>query len=223
MLDPSLGRASYIFNPTIEGIEQADALLIVGSNPRLEAAVLNARIRKRWRMDNFPIGVIGEQGELLVRGPQVFAGYWGRPEETADQLLDGGWLRTGDIVRLDEQGFVVLVDRIKEVIVTGGFNVYPSQVEDHLRTMPGVRDVAVVGVPGGDLGEKVVAAVVLDTERDAAATIDLAAVRAWCAQRLAGYAVPRGLVVVPDLPRSILGKVLRRVVRDDVLAATSAP
>lgn len=165
----------------------------------------------------------GEQGELLVRGPQVFAGYWGRPEETADQLLDGGWLRTGDIVRLDEQGFVVLVDRIKEVIVTGGFNVYPSQVEDHLRTMPGVRDVAVVGVPGGDLGEKVVAAVVLDTERDAAATIDLAAVRAWCAQRLAGYAVPRGLVVVPDLPRSILGKVLRRVVRDDVLAATSAP
>ncbi|GIG22964.1 long-chain-fatty-acid--CoA ligase [Cellulomonas chitinilytica] len=157
----------------------------------------------------------GEQGELLVRGPQVFAGYWQRPEETAEQLLPDGWLRTGDVVRLTDDGFVVLVDRIKEVIVTGGFKVYPSQVEDHLRTMPGVRDVAVVGVPGGDLGEKVVAAVVLD---DDASPVDLAAVRAWCAERLAQYAVPRGLVIVPELPRSILGKVLRRVVRDDVLA-----
>jgi long-chain acyl-CoA synthetase len=161
----------------------------------------------------------GGTGELLVRGPQVFAGYWQRPDETAEQLLDGGWLRTGDLVRIDDDGYVVLVDRIKEVIVTGGFKVYPSQVEDHLREMPGVRDVAVVGVPGGDLGEKVVAAVVLD-DPDASA-VDLAAVRAWCQQRLAGYAVPRALVVVPELPRSILGKILRRVVRDDLLAAAA--
>ncbi|MGY4643218.1 AMP-binding protein [Cellulomonas sp. URHB0016] len=160
----------------------------------------------------------GEQGELLVRGPQVFAGYWQRPEETAEQLLPDGWLRTGDVVRLDDDGFVVLVDRIKEVIITGGFNVYPSQVEDQLRAMPGVRDVAVVGVPGGDLGETVVAAVVLD---DAAVPVDLDAVRAWCAQRVAQYAVPRGLVLVHELPRSILGKVLRRVVREDVLAAAT--
>ena len=161
----------------------------------------------------------GGTGELLVRGPQVFAGYWQRPDETAEQLLDGGWLRTGDLVRIDDDGYVVLVDRIKEVIVTGGFKVYPSQVEDHLREMPGVRDVAVVGVPGGDLGEKVVAAVVLD-DPDASA-VDLAAVRAWCQQRLAGYAVPRALVVVPELPRSILGKILRRVVRDDLVAAAA--
>lgn len=160
----------------------------------------------------------GSTGELLVRGPQVFAGYWQRPDETAEQLLDGRWLRTGDLVRIDERGYVVLVDRIKEVIVTGGFKVYPSQVEDHLRAMPGVRDVAVVGVPGGDLGEKVVAAVVLDDDHDGS-LVDLAAVRAWCQQRLAGYAVPRALVVVPDLPRSLLGKILRRAVRDDVLAA----
>ncbi|WP_029292182.1 AMP-binding protein [Cellulomonas sp. HZM] len=165
----------------------------------------------------------GEQGELLVHGPQVFAGYWGRPDETAEQLLPGGWLRTGDVVRVDDDGFVVLVDRIKEVIVTGGFKVYPSQVEDHLRAMPGVRDVAVVGVPAdGDLGEKVVAAVVLDDRAsDGATPVDLSAVRAWCAQRLASYAVPRGLVVVPELPRSILGKVLRRVVRDEVLAVSA--
>jgi long-chain acyl-CoA synthetase len=163
----------------------------------------------------------GATGELLVRGPQVFAGYWQRPDETAEQLLAGGWLRTGDLVQIDERGYVVLVDRIKEVIVTGGFKVYPSQVEDQLRAMPGVRDVAVVGVPGGDLGEKVVAAVVLDEGVDSA-HVDLAAVRAWCQQRIAGYAVPRALVVVPELPRSILGKILRRAVRDDVLASATA-
>lgn len=158
----------------------------------------------------------GEQGELLIRGPQVFQGYWGRPEETAEQLLPGGWLRTGDVVRLDEDGFVVLVDRIKEMIVTGGFKVYPSQVEDKLRTMPGVRDVAVVGLPGGDLGEKVVAAVVMELGH---AQVELQAVREWCAERLARYAVPREIVILADLPRSQIGKVLRRVVRDDLLAA----
>ena len=156
----------------------------------------------------------GEQGELLVSGPQVFQGYWNRPEETAHQLLDGGWLRTGDVVRVDEDGMVVLVDRMKEMIVTGGFKVYPSQVEDHLRAMPGVRDVAVVGEPAGDMGERVVAAVVLDGD---AHGVDLAAVKAWCETRLARYAVPRRLVVLPDLPRSQVGKVLRRVVRDQVL------
>ncbi|WP_448060104.1 AMP-binding protein [Cellulomonas hominis] len=158
----------------------------------------------------------GETGELLIRGPQVFAGYWGRPQETAEQLLADGWLRTGDVVSIDESGFVTLVDRMKEMIVTGGFKVYPSQVEDHLRTMPGVADVAVVGVPGGDLGEKVVAAIVLAAGTTA---MDLAAVRAWCEQRLARYALPRDLVILTELPRSQIGKVLRRVVRENLLAA----
>ncbi|MCC2309142.1 AMP-binding protein [Cellulomonas chengniuliangii] len=157
----------------------------------------------------------GERGELLIRGPQVFSGYWNRPSENADQLLPDGWLRTGDVVVVDEHGFATLVDRIKEMIVTGGFKVYPSQVESHLRSMPGVADVAVVGIPGGDMGEKVVAAVVLDPS--ASPNIDLAAVREWCGQRLARYAVPRELVIVADLPRSQIGKVLRRVVREQVL------
>jgi long-chain acyl-CoA synthetase len=157
----------------------------------------------------------GERGELLIRGPQVFAGYWQRPEETADQLLDDGWLRTGDVVTVDETGWVVLVDRLKELIVSGGFKVYPSQVEDGLRLMPGVADVAVVGVPGGDLGETVVAAVVLDP---GATGIDLESVRSWCEQRDARYALPRRLVVLDDLPRSQVGKILRRQVRDMVLA-----
>ncbi len=160
----------------------------------------------------------GEPGELLVRGPQVFAGYWQRPDETAQQLLPDGWLRTGDVVRVDDDGFVLLVDRIKEMIVTGGFKVYPSQVEDHLRDMPGVQDVAVVGVPGGDLGESVVAALVLRDGHD----VDLAAVREWCGRKVARYAVPRRIVVLPDLPRSQVGKVLRRVVRDQVLALPAA-
>lgn len=159
----------------------------------------------------------GERGELLIRGPQVFSGYWNRPEETAEQLLPDGWLRTGDVVVVDEHGFATLVDRIKEMIVTGGYKVYPSQVEAHLRSMPGVADVAVVGIPGGDMGEKVVAAVVLDPDA-ATGGLDLAAVRAWCEQRLARYALPRELVIVADLPRSQIGKVMRRVVRERVMA-----
>ncbi|GAA2725081.1 AMP-binding protein [Cellulomonas aerilata] len=159
----------------------------------------------------------GERGELLVSGPQVFDGYWQRPEDTAAVLLehDGRtWLRTGDVVVVEDGGFVRLVDRLKEVIITGGFNVYPSQVEDHLRLMPEIADVAVVGVPGGDLGEKVVAAIVL---AEGATRVELAAVRAWSAQRLARYALPRQLVVLPELPRSQIGKVLRRVVRQQVI------
>jgi long-chain acyl-CoA synthetase len=158
-----------------------------------------------------------DEGELLIHGPQVFAGYWNRPEETAEHLLEGGWLRTGDIVRMEDDGMVVLVDRIKEMIVTGGYKVYPSQVEDQLRSMPGVQDVAVIGVPAGDLGEHVVAAVTLDD----GARVDLAAVRAWLEPRVARYAVPRDLVVLPELPRSLIGKVLRRVVREDYLATAS--
>ncbi|HEY0119835.1 MAG TPA: AMP-binding protein [Cellulomonas sp.] len=161
----------------------------------------------------------GEPGELLIRGPQVFAGYWNRPDETAHQLLPDGWLRTGDVVRIEADGFVVLVDRMKEMIVSGGFKVYPSQVEEHLRTMPGIADVAVVGEPSGTHGESVVAAVVLE---EGARGIDLDAVRAWCEQRLAKYQLPRRLVVLPDLPRSQVGKVLRRVVREAVLAMPKA-
>ena len=161
---------------------------------------------------------VGEQGELLIAGPQVFAGYWNRPEETAHQLLPGGWLRTGDIVRVEPDGFVVLVDRLKEMIVTGGFKVYPSQVEDRLRTMPGIADVAVVGEPAGEHGESVVAAVVLE---EGAHGIDLESVRHWCEARLARYALPRRLVVLPDLPRSQVGKVLRRVVRENLVAGAA--
>lgn len=152
----------------------------------------------------------GEVGELLVRGPQVFAGYDGHPEETAEVLLDGGWLRTGDLVRRESDGFIVLADRRKELIISSGFNVYPSQVEDAVRSMPGVIDVAVVGVPDGSRGESVVAALVLEP----GSQVDLEAVRAWSRERLSHYAVPRRIAVLDELPRSQIGKVVRREVRE---------
>ncbi|KGN40330.1 long-chain-fatty-acid--CoA ligase, partial [Knoellia aerolata] len=104
----------------------------------------------------------GERGELLLRGPQVFGGYWGKPDETAETLLEGGWLRTGDIVEVDGDGFVTIVDRIKELIITGGFNVMPSEVEAALKDYPGVTDAAVVGLPRDDGSEEVVAVVTTD-------------------------------------------------------------
>jgi long-chain acyl-CoA synthetase len=156
----------------------------------------------------------GERGELLIRGPQVFIGYWNKPEETTASLLDGGWLRTGDIVEVDPDGFVHVVDRIKELIITGGFNVMPSEVEGVLREVPGVTDAAVVGVPRADGSEEVVAAVTVE----AGSGFDPEAARQYCRNHLAGYKVPRRVLVVPELPRSIIGKVLRREVRDQLLA-----
>jgi long-chain acyl-CoA synthetase len=157
----------------------------------------------------------GERGELLVRGPQVFGGYWGRPEETAAALLDGGWFRTGDIVVVDPDGFVSIVDRIKEIIITGGFNVMPSEVEAVLRTVPGITDAAVVGVPKPDGSEDVVAAVT--TEPGVELVVE--DVRARCRADLAAYKVPRRIVVVDELPRSQIGKVLRKQVRDSLIAS----
>ncbi|MEU7715477.1 long-chain-fatty-acid--CoA ligase [Micromonospora chalcea] len=157
----------------------------------------------------------GEAGELLVRGPQVFSGYWHRPEETAKVLLPGGWMRTGDIVTMDADGFVTVVDRIKELIITGGFNVYPSEVEEALRRVPGVREAAAVGMPTDD-GEEVVAAVVVDP----AVAGDPEAIRTSCRTRLAGYKVPRRVVIVDELPYSQIGKILRREVRERLLAGS---
>ncbi|MGV8895933.1 MAG: long-chain-fatty-acid--CoA ligase [Rhodoglobus sp.] len=156
---------------------------------------------------------VGDEGELLIRGPQVFSGYWNRPSETAETLLPGGWLRTGDIVTVSADGFVTIIDRIKELIITGGFNVAPSEVEAVLLTHPSIADVAVVGLPSKTGGEDVTAAVVL-ADGD---SLDADAVRAWAKERLAAYKVPRRIEVVEELPRNIVGKVLRRVVRKNFL------
>ncbi|MFF2632369.1 long-chain-fatty-acid--CoA ligase [Microbacterium sp. NPDC058021] len=160
---------------------------------------------------------LGETGELLVRGPQVFQGYWRRPAETAETLLADGWLRTGDIASVSPDGFVTIVDRLKELIITGGFNVSPSEVEDTLRSHPDVEDAAVVALPRSHGGEDVACAVVLR----AGATLDPEGLREYCRGRLAAYKVPKRIVQMDDLPRSLIGKVLRREVRERILSAKS--
>ncbi|TXK19967.1 long-chain-fatty-acid--CoA ligase [Homoserinibacter sp. GY 40078] len=154
----------------------------------------------------------GTPGELVVRGPQVFTGYWNKPEATAEVFTDG-WFRTGDIVTVDDDGFVTISDRIKELVITGGFNVAPSEVEDTLRAYDGIEDVAIVGIPDARDGEHVVAAVVLAP----GAQIDTEALRAWAKRQLAAYKVPRRVHVVEELPKSMIGKVLRRKVRDQLI------
>jgi long-chain acyl-CoA synthetase len=159
----------------------------------------------------------GQEGELLARGPQVFGGYWHRPEETSAVLTTDGWFRTGDIVTMDEDGFVRIVDRIKELIITGGFNVSPTEVEDAIRTFEGVADVAVVGLPHDRGGEEVVAAVVMAP----GAPFDAEAIRAFAREALTPYKVPRRVVEAPELPKSLIGKVLRKKVRDELIARGS--
>jgi long-chain acyl-CoA synthetase len=155
----------------------------------------------------------GEAGELLVRGPQVFAGYHGKPDETAAVFVDD-WFRTGDIVTIDEAGFVRIVDRIKELIITGGFNVAPTEVEGILTQHPHVAEAAVVGLPHETSGEEVVAAVVL---ADGVDDFDPEAVRTFARGILTPYKVPRRVVVVDELPKSLIGKVQRRLVKEQLL------
>jgi long-chain acyl-CoA synthetase len=149
----------------------------------------------------------GERGELMVSGPQVFAGYRGLPEATAEAFHEG-WFRTGDIVTMDADGFITIVDRIKEIIITGGFNVYPSEVEAVLREHESVLDVAVVGVPQPDGGESVVAAIVLADGHP----LDEKALAGHARTALTPYKVPRRFVQVDELPVNPMGKVLRREV-----------
>jgi long-chain acyl-CoA synthetase len=155
----------------------------------------------------------GEVGELWVKGPQVMQGYWQRPEETAKVLRDG-WLATGDIAKMDEDGYIQIVDRKKDMILVSGFNVYPNEVEAVIATHPGVADTAVVGVPDDECGEIVVAFV---TKKDPSLTED--AVRQHCKQSLTGYKVPRLVVFKNDLPKSNVGKVLRKDLRDEAQRA----
>ncbi|MEU2587156.1 AMP-binding protein [Streptomyces avermitilis] len=150
----------------------------------------------------------GEQGEILVRGPQVVPGYWRRPEATAETFPEGE-LRTGDIGFMDPQGWLYVVDRKKDMINASGFKVWPREVEDVLYTHPAVREAAVVGVPDGYRGETVKAYISLRPGADE----DPAAFAAYCKERLAAYKYPRQVEILPDLPKTASGKILRRELR----------
>jgi long-chain acyl-CoA synthetase len=155
---------------------------------------------------------VGSDGELLIRGPQVMKGYWRRPEETADVLSDG-WLRTGDIARMDEDGWFSIVDRKKDVIITGGENIYPREVEEVLFEHPSIKEVAVVGVPHPYGGEIAKAFVVLVP----GATATKKDITQFAAQRLSKYKIPRAVEFRDELPKSAAHKVLRRVLAEQEL------
>jgi acyl-CoA synthetase (AMP-forming)/AMP-acid ligase II len=151
----------------------------------------------------------GERGEICARTPLVMKGYFGRPDATAETLRDG-WLHTGDIGFLDDRGYLSIVDRVKDMIVSGAENVFAKEVEEQLLAHPAVREAAVIGVPSERWGEEVKAVIVLESEQSLSAEN----LMAFCGERLAGYKRPRSVDFVPELPRNANGKVLKRVLRE---------
>jgi len=151
----------------------------------------------------------GSVGEICIRGPQIMKGYWQRPEETAKVISPDGWLRTGDIGRMDDDGFSYIVDRKKDMILVSGFNVYPNEIEDVIATLPGVLEVAAVGVPDDRTGEAIKVVIV---KKDPGLTAD--DVKAHCRANLTGYKQPRIIEFRDALPKTNVGKILRRELRD---------
>jgi long-chain acyl-CoA synthetase len=153
---------------------------------------------------------LGEIGEICIRGPQVMEGYWQNPEETAKVMLPGGWFRTGDIGRMDENGFFYIEDRKKDMILVSGFNVYPNELEGVVVEMDGILEAAAVGIADEKSGEVVKLFVVRNdpsvTEED---------VLKFCRKNLTGYKVPKEIEFRDDLPKSNVGKILRRALRDE--------
>jgi len=152
---------------------------------------------------------IGEIGELCIKGPQVMAGYWNRPEETAKTMFDGGWFRTGDMARMDEKGYAYIEDRKKDMILVSGFNVYPNELEGVVAAMDGVLEVAAVGIPDERSGEIVKLFVV---KKDPDLTKD--SIIAYCRENLTGYKRPKEIEFRDELPKTNVGKILRRELRD---------
>jgi malonyl-CoA/methylmalonyl-CoA synthetase len=152
----------------------------------------------------------GEIGGIQVRGPNVFAGYWRMPEKTKEEFTADGWFKTGDVGVMDAGGRITIVGRSKDLIITGGYNVYPAEIEGLINDMPGVAESAVIGVPHPDFGEAVVAVVIPKT----GATLDDAAIVATLKGRIANFKVPKRVFVQTDLPRNAMGKVQKNLLRE---------
>ncbi len=153
----------------------------------------------------------GEIGNVQVKGPNVFKGYWRMPEKTADEFTTDLWFKTGDVGRLGTDGYLTIVGRSKDLIISGGYNVYPAEIESVINELPGVAESAVVGVPHPDFGEAVVAVVVPRP----GATVDGAAIAAQLRQQIANFKLPKQVFVVPELPRNSMGKVQKNLLRDE--------
>ncbi|HEX6040822.1 AMP-binding protein [Longimicrobium sp.] len=208
--------------PVVEGYGLTEASPVVSFNPvdRVKDGTIGIPFPSTEVMlvdeSRAPVGV-GQPGELACKGPQVMLGYWNRPEETAKVLVDG-WLYTGDVAQMDEEGYFKIVDRKKDMILVSGFNVYPNEVEDCIANHPGVREVAVIGVPDEHSGEAVKAFII---KKDPGLTEE--SVVKHCRESLAGYKVPRQVEFRDDLPKSPIGKIIRRELRTPAPAATSVP
>lgn len=155
---------------------------------------------------------IGESGELWIKGPQVMKGYWNQSERTAEVLTSDGWLKTGDIANIDDKGFIRIVDRIKDLIIVSGFNVYPNEIEDVIARLPGVKEVAIVGVSAGTRGEIVKAFVVRNPKVEPPVTSDQ--IIEHCKIYLTHYKIPKEVEFRDDLPKTNVGKILRRALRE---------
>jgi len=153
---------------------------------------------------------VGSAGELCVRGPQVMKGYWNRPEETGHVMTPDGFLRSGDVAEIDEEGFIRVVDRKKDMILVSGFNVYPNEIEEIVSEHPGVLEVGAVGVPDATTGEAIKVAIV---KKDPNLTVE--DVISFCRRSLTGYKVPHRIEFREELPKTAVGKVLRRALRDE--------
>jgi malonyl-CoA/methylmalonyl-CoA synthetase len=151
---------------------------------------------------------VDEIGHVQVRGPNVFSGYWQMPEKTAEEFTSDGWFKTGDVGRVDAKGYLTLIGRSKDLIISGGFNVYPAEVEGFLNEMPGVGESAVIGVPHPDFGEAVVAVITPVGQPDPDALIR------ELKGRIAGFKVPKRVIVVAELPRNAMGKVQKKLLRE---------
>jgi malonyl-CoA/methylmalonyl-CoA synthetase len=153
---------------------------------------------------------VDEIGGIEVRGPNVFSGYWRMPEKTKEEFTADGWFKTGDVGKVDASGYVTIVGRSKDLIISGGYNVYPAEIEGYLNEMPGVAESAVIGVPHPDFGEAVVAVVV----RKANAALESDSMIAALKSQIANFKVPKQIFVVDELPRNAMGKVQKNVLRD---------
>jgi malonyl-CoA/methylmalonyl-CoA synthetase len=152
---------------------------------------------------------VGEIGNVEVRGPNVFKGYWRMPEKTKEEFTPDGWFKTGDVGRFDAKGYLTIVGRSKDLIISGGYNVYPAEVEGYINEMPGVAESAVIGVPHPDFGEAVVAVVVPKP----GASPDPEAIVAQLKRQIANFKVPKRVFVQADLPRNTMGKVQKNLLR----------
>lgn len=202
------GMTETIMNLTNPYEGERRAGTVGGPFPGQEARIVDVRTRQ-------PLPA-GEIGEIEVRGPHVFAGYWNRPEATAEGFSADGWFKTGDLGWCSADGYYTLTGRARELIISGGYNVYPREVEEVLETHQGVAEVAVVGRPDPDLGEQVVA-VVVSREGYTPSAEDIIA---FCRERLASFKKPRQVVFVEALPRNALGKVQKHVLTERLQASS---